>query len=75
MSKTSKIDIAAIIIIIAFVFVYILALGGLLAFLWNSIVVDTLRLTTATLDLWTGIGLFILINIIGGAFRNVQNRD
>ena len=67
--------IIAIVIIVAFIFVYILALGGLLAFLWNSIVVNTLHLTTATLDLWTGIGLFILINIIGGAFRNVQNRD
>jgi hypothetical protein len=61
---------AAIVAIIGFLILYVIAIGGLLAYLWNNIVVNSLHVTTNTLDLWQGVGLFILLNIIGGAFRS-----
>lgn len=52
---------------------YCLFMGAVLAFLWNWIVVDTLQITTATLNLWTGIGLAFLLGIIGGFFKSVTS--
>jgi hypothetical protein len=56
--------------ILVFLIAAYLGLGALTAFLWNEVIVGALHFTDYTLDLWTGVGLYVLISIIGGAFRS-----
>lgn len=48
---------------------YLLVVGAVIAFLWNWILVDTFKFDIPTLNLWTGLGLAILVSIVVGFFR------
>lgn len=54
---------------------YLLGLGAIVAFLWNFVIVDSLHATTNTLNLWSGTGLVLLINIIAGFFRGIARKS